>query len=110
MAAVVHCHRPPAGANGCTFAQCLSSSKYQPSRILYSPYLIHVDLSLFTTAKLHMHSLRYFNRCLNHIIQSRQRVLLPASNKSTINFTNNIVEEGAVVYLVNWSEGSERIL
>ena len=42
MAAEVHCQRPPAGAQSlhlCTSTECLSSSIYQPSRILYSPSL-----------------------------------------------------------------------
>ena len=38
MAAEVHCQREP---SGCTSAQYLSSSNYQPSQILYSPSLNH---------------------------------------------------------------------
>ena len=35
MAADVHCQRPPQEPSGCTSAQCLSSSNYQPLRIIY---------------------------------------------------------------------------
>ena len=37
----VHCQRPPAGAQWLHYAQCLSSSNYHPSRILYSQSFIH---------------------------------------------------------------------